>query len=207
MRLARHVDTLPERDRAWQVLHEGPAPRASRDARRPAARLHQAAAQGPGLTASSAYAARSCGVPGIPQQVCGADGGEGVGSAVRTMAVSGGGVPYERDVRIMLRLLVCVKYVRATHRLGCLTCRLRCSQCSRRCFFLCFFQRAPHRLTAVQALLTASASRTSPVESGCLRARSRCSASIAAISYGQANSEVPSTPRVISYLKSDVPRW
>ena len=28
-----------------------------------------------------------------------------------------------------------------------------------------------------------------------------------AISYGQANSEVPATPRVIPYLKFDVPRW
>jgi len=27
------------------------------------------------------------------------------------------------------------------------------------------------------------------------------------ISYGQANSEVPATPRVIPYGKSEVPRW
>ena len=58
-RHARHVDTPPEQDRAWQVLHAGPVPVASRDTRRPAALLRQAAAQGSGInhrTVSYAHA-------------------------------------------------------------------------------------------------------------------------------------------------------
>ena len=57
------------------------------------------------------------------------------------------------------------------------------------------------RVLVVARRLLLMSSSAIPASTGWQLARA------ARISYGQANSEVPATPRVIPYGKPDVPRW